>query len=535
MATATVRANVMPLVATDSRAIVDLLRRPATHPDRPKTVECIETHISWVFLSRQFAYKLKKPVKFDFLDFSTPELRRQACEAEVRLNRRLARHVYLGVEPIVRQDGRRPVLALSGNGTPVDWVVKMRRLPAERALDQLIRAGQISADEVRQIGLVLSTFFRHSPPLVLQSEVHRHRLLDHILANVAELANREHGLDASVVRRVHEAQRRLALLAPDVFDDRVRDGRIVDGHGDLRPEHIYLVPHPTIIDCVEFSADLRQLDVLDELCFLAMECARLGAAWIGDQILAHYEEASGDHPPPMLVAFYKMYRACVRAKVATLRASQLTGDERQNALSTAGDYLAAADNYSREMGSPFVVVVRGLTGTGKSTIARRLGDLFEVEVLETDAIRRELFGASVSPAGYEQGNYEPSKRAGVYIELLRRARLLLEERRSVVLDGTFVAAEYRMSAARLAAETGAALLIVDCRCPAAVARSRIAARLLEGGSRSESRPDVHGLQMKAEEPDPPGLPVCHVDTTASLPTITNLVLARLRAVWASRL
>lgn len=517
-------------LAPKSQAIVEWMSRASAYDEQPARVECVETHISWIFLTDRYAYKLKKPVRFDFLDFSTKELRRQACETEVRLNRRLARHVYLSVVPVTLRRGR---LALGGEGTPVDWVVKMRRLPADRSLDRLIRAGTLTPEDVRRVGQTLTDFFSHLPPLTIRTDGYRRRLIDHVRTNRAELLNSRHGLDGAAVRRVHEAQLRFLLLAPELFDNRVLDGRVVDGHGDLRPEHVYLTPRPTIIDCVEFNAEFRQLDVLDELCFLAMECARLDAAWVGDEVMAHYCEQAGDHPRPELGAFYKCYRACVRAKVLTLRAEQLAGQDRTEAIEAARGYLSLADDYGDGLGSPVLLVVRGLTGTGKSTLARRLADLFEMELLGTDAIRRELFGASESPAAYDADIYRPEHRARVYEEMIRRANALLDERLSVVLDGTFLTAASRTDVARLAADAGAALLVVDCHCPDAVARSRIASRLEAGGALSESRPDIHARQKESEEPDPPGLPVFHVETAGSFPTIVDAVLTQLGALWTA--
>jgi predicted kinase len=320
-------------------------------------------------------------------------------------------------------------------------------------------------------------------------------------------------------------------LAAETFDHRGLDGRIVEGHGDLRPEHIYLAPTPTIIDCIEFNAEFRQLDVLDELCFLAMECERLGAGWVGEEVVSQYRSASGDDFSPRLAAFYKCYRACVRAKVFMLRAEQVSGADQAAAEQSAVDYLKLADEFRAKLGQPVLLVVRGLTGTGKTTLASRLSEVLEIERLETDAIRRELFGESRSPAEYGAALYQPEMRARVYEEMLRRAKCLIDSGRSAIVDGTFLTAQSRLDALLLAAGGRAVPLVVHCHCSDEVARQRIAARLAAGDSLSESRPDVHPRQKDMEEPDPPGLPVCHVDATVSLPAMVEAVLERLSADW----
>lgn len=510
--------------------LVEFLRNSAAYGDGLGPVECVETHISWVFITDEFAYKLKKPVRFDFLDFSTSELRRKACEDEVRLNRRLARHVYLGVLPVTHRHGQ---LSLNGEGTPVDWVVKMRRLPADRSLDRLIQSSGIETQGAQQIALLLSQFFAHLPPLTIRPDDYRRRLDDHVRHNRDQLLANKNDVNQGVIRRIHEAQILLLHLVPETFGNRALDGRIVEGHGDLRPEHIYLAPAPTIIDCIEFSAELRQLDVLDELCFLAMECERLNAGWIGDEVIAQYRSVSGDQWPERLAAFYKCYRACVRAKVSTLRADQTTGQNKARAEQLANDYLRLADKLREELGRPVLLIVRGLSGTGKTTLAQELSEVLEIERLETDAIRRELFGVSQSPAEYGMAIYQPESRARVYEEMLRRAKILIDSGCSAILDGTFLTTKSRTDALVLAAAGRAVPLVIQCHCPNDVARQRIAARLAAGRSRSESRPDIHAGQKEDEEPDPPDINVCRVDATASLPAMVKLVLKRLGADWIS--
>jgi predicted kinase len=291
------------------------------------------------------------------------------------------------------------------------------------------------------------------------------------------------------------------------------------------------VPGPTIIDCVEFNSEFRQLDVLDELCFLAMECERLNAGWIGEKVMAGYRSISDDNFPNRLAAFYKSYRACVRAKVCVLRAAQFKGKDGATAQQIAVDYVTIADKYLAQLGPPILLVVRGLSGTGKTTLARQLSERFGIDRWETDAICREIFGQDHSQADYGRATYAPENRERVYAEMLLRAKNLIDSGRSAIVDGTFLSAKSRLDALAVAAGGRAVPLVVQCHCPDEVARERISERIASGGSMSEARPEIHMQQREADEPDPPGLPVCQVDTTLSLPAMSEVVLKRLSADW----
>jgi aminoglycoside phosphotransferase family enzyme len=295
-------------------AKVAFLRRPEAYPERPRAVDAVETHMSWVFLAGRDVYKLKKPVRWDSLDFSTPALRKRDCEEEVRLNRRLARDVYLGTIELTLD--LEAGLALAGAGEPVDWLVHMRRLPADRMLDALILRGPLSEADVRPAALHLARFYADARPLALAAPEYRSRLARGVSDDLRELGRPEFGLCRSRVHALAAAQLRFLAEKPALFDQRVHEGRIIEGHGDLRPEHICLTPEPAIIDCLEFSAELRMLDPADELAFLLLECERLGSARVGRWFLDAYREVSGDEPPEPLLRFHRTYRALRRATIA---------------------------------------------------------------------------------------------------------------------------------------------------------------------------------------------------------------------------
>lgn len=519
----------------ETSRIVAFLQRPDVYPEKTSSVELIETHISWIFLTDDFVYKLKKRVRFDFLDFSTAKLRREACENEVKLNGRLAPGVYLGVVPVVLTV--RGHLGLGQRGTAIDWAVKMRRLPAARSMDVLIREGKLSPAAIEQLAKTLADFYDNVPPVTMTVDRYRRNIERHVTANRDELAATTHHLDPTEIRRVYSAQLRILRLAPDVFDERVRNGRIIEGHGDLRPEHIYFNSSPLVIDCIEFNQEFRTLDVVDELAFLAMECDFLGTAGLVDPVFERYFERSGDSPPRQLIEFYRVYRACVRGKVSALRAKQLTAEPRASLLAAAAKYLDLADRYSRMLAPPLLVLVRGLPGTGKSTLARSISEQLGFELLQTDVVRRSLFEPGGDQFEFNQGRYLPKNRLRVYESMHEQAARLLGRGSSVVLDGTYLSASLRRAAADLAKRHHAEFLAIHCQCTDEISKQRIDSRargeavewlagprpeseritVPERGkpSFSETRSEFFAQQQLAEEPDPPNQPSFAVDTSSS--------------------
>lgn len=324
---------------------VAFLRSPLAYPVRPQTVEAIETHMSWVFLAGDTVYKLKKPARHPYLDFSTVQARLLNCEREVLLNRRLARDVYRRVVPLtLRSDN---ALQLGGSGSAVDWLVEMRRLPAHRMLDAAIRDGSVGAGDIRRLARVLGRFYRSATPVATSPAQYRMGFRHGVRANRGELVRPRFGLDAARVDRLSRALFVFIARHGGLLERRSREGRIVDAHGDLRPEHVCLLREPVVIDCLEFNRQFRLLDPLDELAYFAMECERLGGPAVGTEVLRRYIAESGDDPGNELLAFYKAYRACLRAKIAIWHIAdhELRDTERWRAR--ARDYLGLAESYVR--------------------------------------------------------------------------------------------------------------------------------------------------------------------------------------------
>lgn len=513
-----------------SDTALEVIRRfllsPSSYPEGTEKVECIETHISLVFLTDQFAYKLKKPVRFEFLDFSTTQLRQRACRDELFLNRRLAPDVYLEVVPITcRRDG---TLQMGGTAEPVDWLVKMRRLSDEDTLRHAIATASVSADKVAALADHLSNFYRRLQPVQIAGPDYRARIEQHIRANLRDLLESDSVLSPEQVRRIHAAQLIFLNLHSRLFDLRVDAGRVVDGHGDLRPEHIYLTAPPVIMDCIEFNAEFRAVDILDELSFLEMECAFLESAQVGRQVSYECLARLGDVPPSELGAFYKSYRACVRAKVTLLRSRQLATLHATGLHATVRQYVQLAEEYILPLESPYLIVICGHSGSGKSTIAEALAECLGIVSLSTDFVRQGLVEAGKIPADTHAGKYSPIHQEAVYQDMFLQANEILGQRGSVILDGTFLTASRKTEAVQLAAKRQARLLFVHCECPAEIATQRIAARLATGSSLSEARPELVAAQLAMEAEVPFKGRTVRCDTTRPVKVLLAQILEQLR-------
>lgn len=301
-----------PEVTLESK--VAFLRHANSLDELAYRVEAIETHLSWVFLTGGHAYKLKKPVVGDLLDFRTVAARHYYCDEELRLNRRLAPDIYIGLVPLSLSTSGH--LQLGPDGAVVDWLVKMHRVPARQMLDYGLRRGTVVAADIVRIAARLTAFYRNAASEAIAPGAYRERLSQGIEQNLRELSLHHYRLPLERVRSLCRAQHAFVARRAPWFDERVHAGRIVEGHGDLRPEHVRLAPSVAVIDCLEFARALRIVDPADELGFLALECERLGEAAWGELLLRSYSERSGDCPPAPLVHFYQGYRATVRARIA---------------------------------------------------------------------------------------------------------------------------------------------------------------------------------------------------------------------------
>jgi uncharacterized protein len=298
--------------------------------------EAIETHFAWIFLIGDRALKLRKPVRRDTMDYGTIEARRADSEADLRLNRRLAPDVYLRTLPLARRaDGR---LVPGGAGEPADWLVEMRRLDRRWFLDAALARGEASRPMLQRVADMLAMFYASGEPALTRPGELGPRLAAQAAANALVLAGLDAARSAHLLRMQQAALGKLAAT----LDARAAGGCVVEGHGDLRPEHIWLADPPAIIDCLEFDRDLRIVDRAEELCVLELECARIGHADAGHWLLGACLERLADRAPPALLDFYRTHRAAHRAKLYVWRASEPDGGTPAQWRSRAAQYLDTA-------------------------------------------------------------------------------------------------------------------------------------------------------------------------------------------------
>jgi len=298
--------------------------------------EAIETHFAWVFLRGDRALKLRKPVRRDPMDYRTLAARRLGCESEVRLNRRLAPDVYLGVRSLTRDANGE--FAIDGAGEVVDWLVEMRRLDRSRMLDAMLAAGRATPDDLRRVSRLLAEFYRGAEPAVRDGATLAARLQTQVQANHAVLGQ----LEPASAGALLDGQAGFIGTHRDWLAARAASGCIVEAHGDLRPEHILLTATPAVIDCLEFDRNLRILDRAEELEFLALESVRIGQAEAGDVIARECRALLGDDSPPPLQQFYRSHRAATRAKLYVWRADEPENGDTAHWLATARAYLELA-------------------------------------------------------------------------------------------------------------------------------------------------------------------------------------------------
>lgn len=495
-------------------AIADDLRRPGAIPGAVRSPELRETHVSWVFLTDDRAFKIKKPVDLGFLDFSTLERRREACEAEVALNRRLAPEgVYLGVLPVrrdangthrVRRDG-------DADGEIVDWAVEMRRLPDAERADVMLAGGRLDFAHVERVAEVVARFHETAR---CDEETARFGSPDAIAVNVKENFRQtretilEH-LSAEEAREIERWQLSFLESRAALFEERVAKGRVRDGHGDLRLEHVYFeaggAGDVTVLDCIEFNERFRYADVCADVAFLSMDLAWHGRVDLAERLLATYARESNDFDLFRLVDFYESYRAYVRGKVGSI----LAADERASAAARERAraevrryFVLALASERRRVVPPSVVAVGGIIASGKSTIADRLGREMMAPIVEADRTRKNMLGvAPTQPvhSGAWAGAYSKEFTEKVYAEVLRRAGAVLESGRPVILDASFRSEAMRKSARDLAEKHGVPFRFVECRAPREVCIARLEQRAKSRGV-SDGRIEIFDDFVKEWEP-----------------------------------
>lgn len=444
----------------------------------PAPAAVAETHSAVLWLVGDRVYKRKKPVRFDFLDFSTVAARRAVCAREVELNRRLAPDVYLGVGELREPD------------RPAEPIVVMVRMPEPRRLSTLARQGADVGPALRDLARLMARFHAAAPRSPDIDRAATWEVISHRWAgDLAEVRPFAGGwLDGAVVARIAGLAERYLAGRAALFARRIADGCICDGHGDLLADDVFCLPDgPRVLDCIEFDDRLRHLDVLADLAFLAMDLDRLGAPGRAADFLAAYAEYAGAWWPSSLAHFYVAHRALIRAMVSCLRAAQ--GDS-----ASAGPAAGLAELCRRHLEAAAVrlVLIGGPPGTGKTTVAGGLAARLGWVHLRSDVVRKELAGPSAHPPGgaFAAGRYAPAATAATYTTLLERAGTALGLGESVLLDASWADARWRARARAVAAAASAELVEVRCEAAPAVAAARVAARAAAGADASDATPEI---------------------------------------------
>ncbi|HSD11415.1 MAG TPA: AAA family ATPase [Candidatus Binatia bacterium] len=484
-------------------SLVEALAQPNFYPHCPPSVEIRQTHISWVFLAGNFVYKLKKPVRFRFLDYSRREQRLESCLAEVRLNRRLAPAVYLGVVAVRRSDGGFALGSVDElGGEAEDYLVAMRRLPEEEMLDRRLAQGTAGAAELDRVAAKLVAFHAACPD---RGEAYGSRevIAETVLGNLAECESVIG--DGRFASRVLDLRRYLEAFLEkhgELLWRRASGGKIRDGHGDLRAEHICLNAALDIFDCVEFSERLRSTDVTSEVAFLAMDLDFLGFPGLAEGFARAYAEASGDRELHTLLEFYRCHRALVRAKVEILRSREpeVGAAAREEARQAARRYFRLAARYARGRRPPELVVVCGLSGTGKSTVAQVVGDLSGFAILNSDLTRKRLARVPLfqhSDPQSARSLYAADSTRRTYAALFEGARESLAAGRGVVLDATFLDPADRREALAVARAANVPVTFFECRAREEEVLRRLRDRQKRPDEVSDATEEIY-LRQRAE-------------------------------------
>jgi hypothetical protein len=484
-----------------------------------ESAEVVETHLSWLVFLGDRVVKVKKPLRTDFCDFTTLDRRRAACQREVALNRRLTADVYLGVLDILGPDGR-----------PCEHAVLMRRLPGRLRLSRLIRDSGDVHTQVRRVAEVMAAFHARA---ARSAQIDRAGTADFVRGlweeNLGVLQSYAGPvLDPATLDRVRRRARQYLRGRADLFARRVADRHIVDGHGDLLAEDIFCLPdRPKILDCLEFDDTLRHGDVLADVAFLAMDLERLGATEEAAAFLDDYRMASEQDHPSSLADLYIAYRAVVRAKVACLRHDQAgqpaAAEQARRMLALADRHLAAARIR--------LVLVGGLPGTGKSTLAEALNGHYGWPVLRSDTIRKQLTGRlgrrADAPPG--QGIYQPMWTSATYAALIDQAAEHLRHGSSVILDATWTDATHRAAAARLARRTAADLVALHCDAPDDLALRRLLHRRTASHDASDATPAAYPYLAARADQWPAAT---RLDTTDPLPRTLAAARQAIDSDWS---
>lgn len=483
-----------------------------------QSVRLLETHISWVLLTGPFAYKLKKPVVLDFLDFSTLARRRHFCEEELRLNRRMAPELYLGVVPIT---GSPENPCVEGDGEPFEYAVKMVQFPDSARLDHRLESGELDAQSMRAFGRALARIHGAADRRQSQRYGEPDSVARPMLENLEQLQPLLAAAEAVPLTALASWTRAELNDRRGLIADRAAQGRVRECHGDLHLSNLVALDEGiTAFDCLEFDPALRWIDVIDDVAFLLMDLEVRGRKDLGYAFLDSYLADTGDYLGVQLLDLYRVYRSLVRAKVAAIARTSARGSKREALRGKLQRHLRLASSYIEQQ-SPVLVLMHGLSGSGKSWLAERLVPLLSAIRLRSDVERKRLVGLEAEARSHSalgEGLYGPESTGRTYGRLLQLAQVLMASGHSAIVDATFLTRDRREVFYAAARAAGVRCVLVGCDAPYSLLEQRVIARSTAADP-SEANVEVLRNQVEQQEPvaADEGAAVITVDTSLQEP------------------
>lgn len=507
----------------DISGLIAALSNPSIYPETTTEVKFIQTQMSCIFLTDEYAYKIKKPVDLGYVDYTTLDKRLYFCRQEITLNRRLCPGAYLGVIPVTF-DGCN--FAFDGGGETVEYAVKMRRLPDDRLLDNLLRQNAATPEMMDNVAIKLADFHKKAGT---DERIAAFGGIETVTQNTEEnFSQTQKYFGRSISEKqftaIRDFTRRFIQTNKDIFERRVKEQRTRDCHGDLHAQHICFCQGLCIFDCIEFNERFRYCDVASEAAFLAMDLDRFGRADLSRRFINEYISQSGDTDIPALLNFYKCYRAYVRGKVASFKLDDPLVDEKEKAESqtAAQGYFDLATAYTRS--NPVLIVMAGLVGSGKTTLANALAQRLGAVHISSDVTRKRLAGIGENEHRYDEpatGLYSPEFNRRTYDALFSQAKDMLKDGVAVILDAAFLRQAEREQAARIAREFSADYLVAECRLSPELTQKRLLQRLNEV-SASDGRWEIYQKQLDWFEAVKEVPPEQYILIDTSLPLAQNI-------------
>lgn len=510
------------------RNLLKSLLKPTAYPEPTANVRLIETHVSFLFISDHHVYKVKKPVDFGFLNFTSLDRRRFYCEEEVRLNRRLCPDIYLGVVELreTPEGG-----SFAAGGKVIDYAVKMKRLPEERMLSHLLKQGEVGAEQMTLLGKSIADFHHRA---ARGPEIDACGSIETINSIWEENFNQaapfqEETLSGADLALMRDWVQRFLLDHAELFRARVEGGFIRECDGDLHLGNICLTEPLCIFDCIEFNERFRYIDTAADIAFLLMDLEYAGRPDLSTPFLEAYQKATGDPGLTALLNFYKGYRAFIRGKVTSfrLRETGIPAGQREEAKISALRYFRLARGYAlRERLVPSLIITCGLMGSGKSTLARQLSFELGLCLERSDLVRKKLAGlpaGAKAGAGYDQDIYRAKSNEATYRALLQAARQALTAGTSIIVDATFRRQSDRAAFRNLAQQLGVPFFVLESHCPEELIRERLEKRALDPAEPSDATWELFPQQKAEFEPPAPGESI-RVDCSLALLKAADLAL-----------